>query len=124
MRLFQYEWRKLASCRLLFFLLALLLAGNAYLFYSHTQEQEYAPLNSSAYEELSEKYAAMKPEDALQEALKLESNLSIVSFVDMFRQNGAMGFEGQTEQEAVQTMLDGSPFPMEYDAFMKEYGQY
>lgn len=124
MRLFQYEWRKLASCRLLFFLLALLFAGNAYLFYSQTQKREYAPLNGSAYEELAEKYAAMKPEDALQEALKLESNLSIVSFVEMFRQNGAMGFEGQTEQEAVQTMLDGSPFPMEYDEFMKEYGQY
>lgn len=47
MRLFQYEWRKLASRPLLFCLLAVLLAGNIYLFYNQTQKQEYAPLSGS-----------------------------------------------------------------------------
>lgn len=124
MRLFQYEWRKLASCRLLFYLLVLLLAGNAYLFYNQTQKPPYAPMSNSVYDQLLEEYAEMEPEEALQEISKLESNLNIAGFVDMFRQNSMVGFEGQTEQEAVQDMLDASPFPMEYDDFMDKYGVY
>ena len=87
MRLFQYEWRKLASCRLLFYLLVLLLAGNAYLFYNQTQKPPYAPMSNSVYDQLLKEYAEMEPEEALQEISKLESNLNIAGFVDMFRQN-------------------------------------
>lgn len=124
MRLFQYEWRKLASCRLLFCVLVLLLAGNACLFYNQTQNPLYLPQNSPIYQELTERYSEMEPEAALQEISRLESGLDILDFVQMLRQNQMPEFEGQSEQEAIQTMLDGSPYPMEYGAFLETYGDY
>ena len=37
----------------------------------------------------------------------MESGLDILDFVQMLRQNQMPEFEGQSEQEAIQTMLDG-----------------
>ncbi len=124
MRLFQYEWRKLASRRLLFCLLAVLLAGNVYLFYNQTQKPEYAPVTSGVYKQLMEQYSNMEPQKALEEAEKLDSRLDIVSFVNMIRDTEDAGMEGQSEEQAVQSMLDGSPFPMEYREFLTEYTSY
>ena len=124
MRLFQYEWRKLASRPLLFCLLAVLLAGNIYLFYNQTQKQEYAPLSGSAYEQLLESCSHIDPEEALEEVQKLDSRLSIASFVNMIRDTGDTGMEGLSEEEAIQFMLDNSPFPMEYGDFITEYASY